>query len=302
MDMNTTIMQRTVVLLNIQARQVEPIIQEVKQACSPLCVSKADIIEVKPQELEEVVMKVLQEGVTRLIIGGGDGSIVTVARHIAHSSVELGIIPLGTSNNIARSLSISPTWQEAIQQITTGTIRKVHLAQVNGVYFFNVASLGVSTYIARHVSNKSKQLFGRLAYLTIGTRLFFKHEPFVCTIQTPSEVRQIVTHELVIANGKYHGMRPVSEDASLQKRFLTIMAFGIHKSRWEHLRNMFLYLFGLHEEQDDTLMLEVESAMITTEPSKPIEADGEEIARTPAQFSIIPNAISVIVPKEVQKL
>ena len=82
-----------------------------------------------------------------VVVGGGDGSIRTVAGVLAETSVPLGVLPLGTLNHFAKDLGIPLPLKEAAATIAAGTIRIVDLADVNGETFINNSSIGIYPYM-----------------------------------------------------------------------------------------------------------------------------------------------------------
>ncbi|MGB6195357.1 MAG: diacylglycerol kinase family protein, partial [Methyloceanibacter sp.] len=78
-----------------------------------------------------------------VVVGGGDGSIRTVAGVLAQTGVPLGILPLGTLNHFAKDLGIPLHLKEAAEVIAKGEKRTVDLAEVNGETFINNSSIGI---------------------------------------------------------------------------------------------------------------------------------------------------------------
>ncbi|MBA3404030.1 MAG: diacylglycerol kinase family lipid kinase, partial [Gemmatimonadaceae bacterium] len=81
------------------------------------------------------------------IIGGGDGSIRTVAGVHCWNDLPLGVIPLGTWNHFAKDLKIPLSVEEAVAVIAAGEIRAVDLGEVNGQIFINNSSIGIYPYL-----------------------------------------------------------------------------------------------------------------------------------------------------------
>jgi diacylglycerol kinase family enzyme len=82
-----------------------------------------------------------------VIVGGGDGTISTVAGALIGHQVCLGIIPLGTLNHFAKDLGIPLSLDEAIEMISTGVYRDVDVGEVNGQIFINNSSIGIYPYV-----------------------------------------------------------------------------------------------------------------------------------------------------------
>ena len=82
-----------------------------------------------------------------VVVGGGDGSIGTVAGVLAGTDVPLGIIPLGTRNHFAKDLQLPLSIDDAIAVIASGETRSVDAADVNGQIFVNNSSVGLYPYL-----------------------------------------------------------------------------------------------------------------------------------------------------------
>ena len=98
--------------------------------------------------LAEAALKSAKAGeIDAIVVGGGDGSIRTVAGVLAGSEVPLGILPLGTLNHFAKDLGIPLNLGEAAEVIAKGAQRAVDLAEVNGETFINNSSIGIYPYM-----------------------------------------------------------------------------------------------------------------------------------------------------------
>ena len=91
---------------------------------------------------------------------------------IARRPIELGVIPLGTANDFARTLNIPAGLDAAARVIAEGRAHLVDLARANDAYFLNVASVGMSVSAMDELSPWVKHWFGLLAYFYAGARAF----------------------------------------------------------------------------------------------------------------------------------
>ena len=116
--------------------------------------------------LAEAALKSAKAGeIDAIVVGGGDGSIRTVAGVLAGSDVPLGILPLGTLNHFAKDLGIPLNLGEAAGVIAKGVQRAVDLAEVNGETFINNSSIGIYPYMVldrerRRVAPQGRQMDG----------------------------------------------------------------------------------------------------------------------------------------------
>lgn len=78
-----------------------------------------------------------------LVIGGGDGSAVCAAEHLAKRNVHFGILPLGTMNLLAQDLGAAPTFEETIERFAAYREDMIDLGIVNDRFFLCSAVIGL---------------------------------------------------------------------------------------------------------------------------------------------------------------
>src|SRR6476661_2047631 len=118
------------------------------------------------RELSDTIRR-YQNRVELVIIGGGDGTLNAAIEGLIDTKLPLGILPMGTANDLARTLGIPTDLSAACQVIASGKVRLIDLGWVNGQHFFNVASLGLSVEITQRLTKNVKQRWGVLAYAFI---------------------------------------------------------------------------------------------------------------------------------------
>ena len=85
----------------------------------------------------------------RVVVAGGDGTAACAAQQLAGSDAELGLLPLGTLNHLARDLGLPTDLEEAAKVAATGTATAIDVAEVNGHVFVNNASIGLYPAMVR---------------------------------------------------------------------------------------------------------------------------------------------------------
>ena len=161
-----------------------------------------------------------------LIVGGGDGSISEAARRLACLDMALGVLPLGTTNNFARSLGIPLNLAEATDVLVAGKVADVDLGRAGGTFFANLVSVGLSAYVAANVPHQLKRVAGRAAYPVTALAGLPRHRPFHARITVGDQTYTLDTHQLNIANGSFHAGRPITGDASADDRLLLVYPLG----------------------------------------------------------------------------
>lgn len=253
-----------------------------------------------PSKLRDAVETILGRGVDRLIVGGGDGTLGTVAARLSLSPVWLGVIPLGTANDFARTLGI-PTDLSRAAEIAAGPhTRPIDLARANGEYFLNVASVGLSVATAALMSHRLKRWLGPAAYAVAGALAFARHPTFTARLDTPGgSSSQLYVHQVVVGNGRFYGGGVlVSRGSTLDDGTLAVYTLGA-RGRWGLLRTIALLKMRVPLNSPGDVYLQTPEVYVTTHPDGlPVNLDGEIRTRTPVRFSVVPGALRVLAPAE----
>ena len=250
-----------------------------------------------PERLPEVIRNEIARGHKFIIVGGGDGTVSAVADHFAYQDVVFGLLPLGTANSFARTLSIPVDLQGAVDVLLSGKVVDVDLAVMNGDYFANSATIGLAAGIARSVPHSLKKFFGRVGYLMTAAALLRSYEPFECTL-TLADGRQLhfpSVLELRIANGPYKGGMLVAPSASVESRQLVVeLVEG--NSRWKLVKVWARLAAGVRPDAQALKSFTAGEFDITTIPSQYVSVDGEAVAQTPVNVKVAKQALKVLAP------
>lgn len=254
-----------------------------------------------PARLVEATASALSQGCGLLILGGGDGSVSAVVNLLAGSHVTLGLLPLGTANDFARTLKIPFELEQACATIARGKVVDVDLGMAGENYYVNVASMGLGAEVVRAVSPHLKRTIGPAAYPAAAARAFLRARPFDATLSFPARDHPTVTlHRLVqlaAGNGRFYGGgMVVAPEAGIDDRCLDLYAVEA-RSRLSLLRLIprlrsgeLVHSRGVHHYR--TALVHIE-----TTPALPVNLDGEVVAHTPETFRVAPNALRVLVPE-----
>jgi diacylglycerol kinase (ATP) len=221
---------------------------------------------------------------------------------LAHHDVILGLLPLGTANDFARTLGIPSDIEEACRTIASGKVVDVDLGLAGDNYYVNVASVGLGVEATQALSPWMKKRAGALAYPVAAIRAFLGHEPFSARLTFPDGDHESVEYErllqVAIGNGRFYGGgMVVAPESSIDDRRLDIYAIemGRHRDLIGVARYLksgdFIRLEGVHHYRTERIRLE-------TVPELPVNIDGEVVTRTPRDFSLAHNALKVLVQPE----
>jgi diacylglycerol kinase (ATP) len=249
----------------------------------------------RPQNIPHIVRE-YRDLVELAIIGGGDGTLSTAVPGLLETGLPLGILPLGTANNLARNLGISGSVEAACRTICRGRVQKIDLGVVNGHYFFNVAGIGLSAAINRNVKSDLKRRWGVLAYVKTGFQVFRHARPVAARISCHHHLLEVKAKQITVCNGRYYGSGlVVAEDATIDDARLDLYGFNIN-NWWEGLRLLPDMFRGRYRWKSNIFTTGGQEISIETSELCYVDVDGEVVTTTPANFHVIPQALSVIAP------
>ncbi len=250
----------------------------------------------KPEQLPGIVKDAVERGSRLVIVGGGDGTISSIVDELAYRDTVLGLLPLGTSNAFARTLGIPLDLPAAVEVIVENRVAAVDLGLVNGDYYANVASIGMSANVARRTPNVLKRHLGPLAYGLVGLGHLASTKPFRCRLTTSDKVISIETRQVVVANGRFFGIGEVGPDANATDSSLAGFTLG-ERSRAQFLRAWGLFLLGRHVSLPEANYFATRELRVETDPIQWLDVDGEVVGSTPAHFAVADRALRILVPR-----
>jgi YegS/Rv2252/BmrU family lipid kinase len=249
-----------------------------------------------PGEALERVRSAVYNGVPLVVVGGGDGTIRAVLPAVASREVVLGILPLGTANNFARSVGVPMDLVGAVDAIADGRPIAVDLGLIDGEFFANNLSIGYSREIVSATPSGVKRWLGTLAYVIYESGFILRQRLFCCTVATDAGSTQFMTRHVMAVNGTHFGTRPIAPDARLDDGLLDLFALA-SRSRWQGFRFWARFMLGLHLRDPELRRFRVVRATITTDPPRPVMVDGERGPMTPVEVSVAPGALRVMAPR-----
>ena len=237
-----------------------------------------------------------RDGVDCAVVGGGDGTLNAAALGVIETGLPLGVLPLGTANDLARTLDIPFDLDGAAQVIADGRTRRIDLGLVNGEPFFNVASIGLSAELAQKLTGNIKRRFGRLGYALVAMNVLAHAKPFRATIASETETVQVRTLQIAVGNGRFYGGgNAVEKDAAIDDQHLDLYSLEFERA-WKLALMARSFRSGEHGAWSEVRAIRAQEFAIRTRRPRPVNADGEIVTQTPAHFSIKPSAVTVFAP------
>ncbi|CAN5742414.1 hypothetical protein BH11PSE6_BH11PSE6_12460 [soil metagenome] len=238
----------------------------------------------------------------RVIVGGGDGTAAAAAAVLADGAVELGLLPLGTLNHLARDLGIPRDLDEAALLAAHGDARAIDLGEVNGHVFVNNASIGLYPAMVRRrdAYRESRGLPKWVASFPAAWQAWTHFRRRRLTLDTGGGPRPLATSLLFVGNNRYSlergeiGCRDVLDGGRLS--IFALAAPGRFALLWFALRAV----TGRADRNADFLAFgDGETLTVESPGTADVEValDGEVMTLAfPLRFRIRPGALRIVAP------
>lgn len=287
--------RRALLLVNRNARKGR---EQLDAAIQQLEALGFELVEA-PTDRPALLLQTIRENRDRVdlvIVGGGDGTLNAAVEGLVETQLPLGILPLGTANDLARTLGLPVTLPEACQVIANGNPQKIDLGWVNGKYFFNVASMGLSVQITRGLTKTAKRRWGVLAYAATAIQVLSKSRRFKAEIVCDGRSEKVKTVQIAVGNGRYYGGgMAVAEDAAIDDERLDLYSLEIDHW-WQMALAMPALRRGTHAQSRWLQAWQGKEFFVYASKPRSINTDGEITTTTPAHFKVIPKAMTVLIP------
>lgn len=293
--MNQSVQKRALLLRNPKARRgqesMAPVLERLRHGGLDVAI---ETFEALPEIARDIVR--LRHMADLVIVCGGDGSVSSAALAAMESGLPLGIIPMGTANDLARTLDIPMDLADAADVIARGETRAVDVGTVNGHAFFNVASIGLSSALAQSLDPMLKKRFGRLGYALAALKVMTRASHFSAKITEKGRMIDVETYQIAVGNGRhYGGGNVVEESAEIDDGHLDLYSLEM-KNLWKLALMLRSFRSGTHGAWREVRTARCVEFDIETKEPMPINTDGEIVTATPAHFKVHPKAISIFAP------
>lgn len=260
----------------------------------------------------ELASEAVEKNYDVILAAGGDGTLHQVLNGILKINTgkenlpALGVLPLGSGNDFARTLHIKAQPHTLVKMLTThpswidvGSVQYAQDGKTQQAYFINVADAGMGPEVI-HALRTSKKLFGAaVAYYTAILSTFFTYRCMQVEIETPEWKWKNTLRTLAIGNGKFYGHGLcIAPDAKLNDGTLDIFMCG-DTSVWDFIRHSDPLKKSKHVRHPKVDYTTASTLELTAATPCRIEADGELLGFLPATVNVIPNRIKFLCNKSL---
>jgi YegS/Rv2252/BmrU family lipid kinase len=238
---------------------------------------------------------------------GGDGTINEIVNGLYDArcldDVKLGIISTGTGADYVRTLDVPRYYPEACQRLLSPNSIKVDLGIVECVnndrtirrLFVNFAGLGIDAEIVQATTQRYKALGNGTSYLMglLTTLILYKNKEISLCVD--GEVDELKVCTVLMGQGKYGGGGMfTTQNADPSDGLFDVLTIG-DLTKPDLLWSLPRVYKGTHLSHPKVMVKRAKEVQVRTERRVIIQADGDLIGMTPARFSILPGALTIII-------
>ncbi len=243
-----------------------------------------------------------QEAVKKLpyliVAAGGDGTFNEVINGIAGSEVPMAILPLGTTNVLAKELNIPEHIDGALEVAITGSPKTISLGKIAAArhlapetrYFALMAGIGFDGEAVFGVNETLKKFSGKGAYIYSGIKTLSGFKPNKLFFHIDG--KNLSGYTAIIGKAaKYGGHYMITPDAKLSDPFLYVCLFK-GKNRSDFFRYTLGIITGRHLRFKDIEYIKATS--IEVDGNAHVHIDGDYFGKTPVRIEIVPDIIKLL--------
>jgi diacylglycerol kinase (ATP) len=242
-------------------------------------------------------------GCDLMVAAGGDGTLNEVVNGIAANGdkVRLGLLPLGTGNDFARTLNLPSSVEDNIDILLSGETRPIDLVSIKSRrtrYLINISAGGFSGLVDEKLTPEIKRTWGPLAYVRSAAAAFPELHAYRTTIEfDDGDPTSLDLINVIVANGRFvAGGLPVAPDADPSDGLLDIILIPKLPTP-EIMLLAAAMLLGKHLSNKAVIFRRAKNILIRSKPGMWFNADGELVGNVPTTFHVMPRALNFVAGK-----
>jgi YegS/Rv2252/BmrU family lipid kinase len=238
-----------------------------------------------------------------VVAAGGDGTVGAVANAIIDSTAALGVLPLGTSNDFARSVSIPLRVENAARLLSRGRVSRVDAGKLTGDgqpsrHFVHAAAAGINVQFARFATRADlRERLGRLTYAAAAAMALRERPVFNCEVEAEGRTERMTLVHLSVINAPIFGgfldlKLPGVEPDDRKLNVIMIERLPLRRL----LRSALYPTLGVHRKIHGFHTLQVSRLRVQPQRKMDVTLDGEIAGKIPGTFEVVPAGLRVITP------
>jgi len=263
------------------------------------------VAEINVEDLPRLPSLLLRNGSSPplVVAAGGDGTVGAVANAVIGTQAVLGILPLGTSNDFARSLDIPIRVENAVRILSHGRVSRIDAGRLTRAgqpprHFVHAAAAGLNVQFARFATRADlRRRLGHLTYAVAAAMALKERPVFSCRVEYEGLAEPLQLVHLAVINAPVFGGfldLKIPGAAPVDGTLYVLMVEHLPMRRL--LRSAFYPALGVHRRIRGFRTMRV--SRLTVLPTDPIEVtlDGEICGPISGTFDVVRGGLAVITP------
>jgi diacylglycerol kinase (ATP) len=228
----------------------------------------------------------------KVVAVGGDGTVKLVAECILKTKIQLGILPAGSANGLAKEFGISNVPTEALEVLLSGHSQKIHTVQINGQLCIHLSDVGLNAYVVKEFENQPVR--GMWGYMMASLKVLWQNPLMIVNMKIAQKDMKVKAKMIVIANAtKYGSGAIINPIGKLDDELFEVIV--MKKISFSEIFKMVVS----HEPYDSekTEIFQTNELFINSSRKVHFQIDGEYLGKVKqVKAVIVPHCLDVIVP------
>lgn len=238
--------------------------------------------------------RLIDNGVDRLVVAGGDGTVNEVLNGLADPSrIPILHLPTGTANQLARSLGLPAETENLVKLVEEGSIHRIDMGLAGDRRFLLLVSAGFDAKVTEEIKKRRNDKLGYSGYVLPVLKTLANRCDARIEVVVDGQQRISGCNVMVLKVREYGGLFVFAEDARLDSGYLDVCVFREGTVGW-----ICLYAFaGLMRKASDCpglIRVKARTVRIEAEEPAPVEIDGDHFGMTPVEIDLRPSFVPVI--------
>jgi len=247
---------------------------------------------------ESLAREAVKESPSLIIAAGGDGTFNEIVNGVAGSEIPMAILPLGTTNVLAKELGLPETVNDAMEVAVRGIPKTVSIGKISITchsslvtrYFLLMAGIGFDGEAVFRINETLKKISGKGSYIFSGFKTLSVFNPDKLILDIDGKI--YTGYSVIISKvAKYGGNFKITPDAKLTDPFFYVCLFK-GKGRLDILRYVTGVVAGKHLGFRDVEYVRAKN--IDVEGDAHIQIDGDYFGRSPARIEVVPDTVRLV--------
>jgi len=251
-----------------------------------------------PGHATELAAQLAKSETRRVIVAGGDGTVSEVINGLAGTAVEIGVVAIGTGNDLARTLKLPYNdVAKAVAVALSGRARAVDLGRERRRFFVSSVGLGFASDVVEQ-TNRRSWLGGSAKFFFAVHRALHKLRAIPILLELDGEARELDCVSVLVQNTAYTGGGLlIAPDARIDDGLLDVAVIGAI-GKLDLVCNFPRLYRGTHSNHPKFAVYRARKVRIETATPLPVMLDGDIWGYSPIEAEVVSQAVKVVVDHE----